>query len=391
MASSDKDSHLFGLYIHWPFCLSKCPYCDFNSHVHAKIDEAAWEKALISQIKHWHSKTPHRKLTSIFFGGGTPSLMSPKLVGRLLETAEKTWGFAENIEITLEANPTSIEQNKFQGFQKAGVNRVSVGIQSLLPEALRFLGRTHSADEGKRAIDIARNTFKRYSFDLIYTRPDQTLGTWEIELQEALSYTGHHLSLYQLTIEKQTPFHLAFMRGDFKMPDEDNSVKFYTRTNEIMAHHDFKAYEVSNYAKPGEACRHNLTYWRSKDYVGIGPGAHGRLTIGGKKYATRQHRAPTVWLEKATEMSPDLTQLTPLSQKDIFQEKIIMGLRLEEGIEKAPLKALSPADYSGLGLDNKARILLQNGYLTNDTLFLRLTPEGRLRLNSVVDYLLNRT
>jgi len=371
------------LYIHWPFCKSKCPYCDFNSHVRARIEEEAWEKAYIADLRHFHRLTQGRPLTSVFFGGGTPSLMSPQLVAALLEEVHALWGIQASTEITLEANPNSIEQERFQGFKAAGVNRLSVGIQSLQPEVLKFLGRTHSADEARRALAVVASIFDNYSFDLMYTHPHHTVEGWRQELQEALSLGRSHFSLYQLTIEPGTPFYLAHGRGEWTLPDEETSALFYETTTDIMESAGFEAYEVSNYAKPGFESRHNLTYWNYGDYIGVGPGAHGRLTLQQQKVAFRQHRAPEKWLELVTEKGTGIKEEIVLSQEEVFKERLLMGVRLKQGI---PYDILGSDFWKKVGPE-KQQALLEAGYITPNPHVLEMTPEGRLRLNRVLEYL----
>src|SRR5262245_38165171 len=278
----------FGLYVHWPFCLSKCPYCDFNSHVRAAIDHSRWRAALLRELDHYAAHTRGRRLTSIFFGGGTPSLMEPATVAAVIERAAEHWPLASDVEITLEANPTSVEAGKFAAFRTSGVNRVSLGVQALNDADLKFLGRHHSAAEARAAIDIARRHFARYSFDLIYARPGQSAAAWRSELAEAVGLAGDHLSVYQLTIEPETVFGAAHRRGELAVPREEEAAALFELTQERLGEAGLPAYEISNHARPGGESRHNLTYWRYGDYVGIGPGAHGRLTVGSEKLATRQ-------------------------------------------------------------------------------------------------------
>ncbi len=282
-----KSPKNFGLYIHWPFCESKCPYCDFNSHVRKTIDEDIWEKALLTELDYVGHQTKDRLLTSVFFGGGTPSLMPAKTVQKLIEALSMYWSLDPNLEITLEGNPNSIEVQKYKDFKAAGINRVSVGIQSLHQESLTFLGRLHTAEEAKRALDITTTLFDRSSFDLIYALPHQTLKQWEEELTSALEFAQGHLSLYQLIIEPGTAFYTQHQRGDFQLPSEDLSADMYDFTRNIVAQQGYEDYEVSNYAKPGQECRHNLLYWEYDDYGCIGPGAHGRMTLDHKKMAIK--------------------------------------------------------------------------------------------------------
>lgn len=299
---------MLSLYIHWPFCKSKCPYCDFNSHVRERIDEAAWQRALLAELGYWGERTQGRKLASLFFGGGTPSLMPPALTAALIETAQKYWT-CDNPEITLEANPTSVEAQKLKDFHAAGVTRLSLGIQALNDADLKALGRQHSATEALAALDLAASIFPRFSFDLIYARPEQTVKAWEAELRRALGFGATHMSLYQLTIEPGTQFATLHQRGDLVTPDEETGAALYELTQSLMGKAGLPAYEISNHAKPGHECRHNLTYWRYCDYVGIGPGAHGRVTLDGVKQATRTHRAPEEWLERVTKHGHGLTEI----------------------------------------------------------------------------------
>lgn len=369
-----------GVYIHWPFCASKCPYCDFNSHVSDTIDHGAWAQAYIKELDYIAEKADKKHLTSIFFGGGTPSLMQPDTVAKIIDHAQRKFTFANDIEITLEANPTSIEINKFKDFKVAGVNRVSIGVQSLREKDLKFLGREHSVDEAKKSLKIANDVFDRVSFDLIYARPEQNLEDWEEELREALEYSSGHLSLYQLTIEPQTPFYTLHNRGHFQMPSSDQAGEFYELTQNIMAANDLPSYEVSNHAKAGQQSVHNLAYWRYEDYIGIGPGAHGRVTINSQKFATRTHRAPDVWLKKASN-THGYHPFEELSTEDQVTETLMMGLRLEGGI--AFKKDLF--DYIDA---EKLQKMTEEGFLCIEENVLKPTPQGMQRLNSVLSYLL---
>ena len=337
----------FGLYIHWPFCKAKCPYCDFNSHVRESIDAGLWQASLLKELDYWANRTGERVLTSIFFGGGTPSLMSPDTVAALISAAKRYWPSAPDVEITLEANPTSVEAGKLRDFKAAGVNRLSLGIQSLHDDALKALGRQHSAKEAMEAIELAAQTFNRFSFDLIYARPDHKVEAWREELTRALDFGPQHLSVYQLTIEPGTKFATLWQRGDLVIPDDDTGAALYDVTQEILEARGLPAYEVSNHAAPGQECRHNLTYWRYEDYVGIGPGAHGRVTIGPQKLATRTHRAPEEWLARINSYGHGLVEETPVPLEDQCDEMLLMGLRLREGIALEKLAAyglaLNPA------------------------------------------------
>ena len=327
------------LYIHWPFCLAKCPYCDFNSHVRDQVDHAAWQAALLAEMRHEHAIAGGEALDSIFFGGGTPSLMPPALVAVLLAEAERLWGFAEGIEITLEGNPSSVEAANYAALAACGINRVSLGLQSLDDGALRFLGRLHDADEGLRALDVAQQNFARVSFDLIYALPGQTPQQWEAQLARALGFGTGHLSLYQLTIEPGTRFATMVRQHDFTPLDDDAAADLYELTGSMTEAVGLPAYEISNYARPGEESRHNLTYWRYQDYCGIGPGAHGRR--GGM--ATVRHKKPENWLAAVADRGSGLSEERALTPTEQASEALLMGLRLREGIDLAAL-----ADRFGL-------------------------------------------
>jgi oxygen-independent coproporphyrinogen-3 oxidase len=378
----------FGLYVHWPFCLSKCPYCDFNSHVRTRIDQAAWRQALLRELDHYAAETGGRRLTSIFFGGGTPSLMEPATVAAIIERAAQRWRFANDIEITLEANPTSVEAAGFAALRDAGVNRVSLGVQALNDADLRFLGRRHSAAEARAAIATARRHFRRYSFDLIYARPGQTTAGWRAELAAALDLAGDHLSVYQLTIEPETAFGAAFRRGELQVPDADSAAALYELTQDVLGAAGLPAYEISNHARPGAGCRHNLTYWRYGDYVGIGPGAHGRLTLDGEKVATRQHRAPEAWLAAVDARGHATRQRDPITPEERLQELLMMGLRTVEGVGRARLLAECGRAIED-ALDRRTlKRLVAGGFLALDESGLRATAAGRQRLNAVLGELL---
>jgi oxygen-independent coproporphyrinogen-3 oxidase len=366
----------FGLYIHWPFCRSKCPYCDFNSHVRDSIDEGRWRCALLAELDHFAQETGGRTLTSIFFGGGTPSLMSPATTAKLLDRAASLWRFAPEIEVTLEANPTSVEADRFRDFRSAGVNRVSLGVQSLDDEALRFLGRRHDASEALAAIELARKNFPRWSFDLIYARPGQDEAAWEAELRRALPLVGDHLSVYQLTIEPGTAFETAHRRGDFVLPDEDRAATLFELTQSVLEADGLPAYEISNHARPGGECRHNLVYWRYEDYVGAGPGAHGRLTVGSEKFATRQLRAPETWLAAVEAHGHGTQERLPLTTEQQLEEQLMMGMRLAEGVNRRKLSG--PLDAMRI-----AR-LAEGGFVVADEERLAATAAGRQRLNAVL-------
>ena len=322
----------FGLYIHWPFCEAKCPYCDFNSHVAASIDQSVWLKAYLSEIASAAAETPGRTLQSVFFGGGTPSLMQPETVAEILDAVRKAWPVANDIEITLEANPSSVEAGRFAGFRDAGVSRISMGVQALNADDLRRLGRLHSVEEARKAFEIARSCFERVSFDLIYARQDQTLADWRAELMEALAWGSDHLSLYQLTIEPGTAFGARHKAGGLKgLPDEDLSADLYEVTQEICDHAGLPAYEISNHAADMAQSRHNLIYWRGGDYVGIGPGAHGRLTLDGKRLATETYLAPQKWIEAVSTRGTGESDRVAITPTEQAEEYLMMSLRLAEG------------------------------------------------------------
>jgi len=360
----------FAVYVHWPFCLSKCPYCDFNSHVrHGGVDEARFVRAYATEIAATAARVPGRTVSSIFFGGGTPSLMQPASVAAILEAIAKHWRVAPDVEITLEANPTSVEAARFRGFRAAGVNRVSLGVQSLDDAALKELGRLHSAQEALDAVAIARANFERYSFDLIYARPRQSLESWAAELRRALAHAGDHLSMYQLTIEPDTPFFGLHKAGKLVVPNEDLARDLYDLTQAICVKAGLPAYEISNHARPGGECRHNLVYWRGHDYAGIGPGAHGRLTIDGRRVATETEKRPESWLMRVEAAGSGLIVDEKLTAGETADEFLLMGLRLAEGIEPARYTALS-----GRTLDPKRiAILREEGAVET-------TTDGRLRV-----------
>lgn len=368
----------FGLYVHWPFCQSKCPYCDFNSHVAAEIDESRWKSAYLSEIRRIADETDGRVLSTVFFGGGTPSLMSPDLVASILEAVRGAWPMANAAEITLEANPTSVEAGRFRGFSDAGVNRLSMGVQSLRDDDLRRLGRLHSAAEARAAFDIARARFDRVSFDLIYARQDQSLEDWRAELSDALAMAVDHLSLYQLTIEDGTAFGERFRRGRLRgLPDEDLGADMYDLTQELCDAAGMPSYETSNHARPGSESRHNLIYWRSGDYAGIGPGAHGRLTLGNRRVATEALRAPGAWLQAVENRGSGELPRDPLPEEEQLEEFALMGLRLREGVELAPL-------LSRRELFHNINGLIESGLLERRGERLCATPAGRPLLNAVL-------
>jgi len=372
------------LYIHWPFCLAKCPYCDFNSHVRERLDQSRFAAALRAELAWEAARLGHRPLASIFFGGGTPSLMDPQTVADVIADASRLFAPVAGMEITLEANPTSIEAGRFAAFRQAGVNRVSIGVQSLRAESLKMLGRQHSADQAIAALEIARNEFSRVSFDLIYARPGQTLPAWRAELRQALALASDHLSLYQLTIEPGTAFATQHARGEILLPDDDTAAALYDATAQEAERFGLLPYEVSNYARPGSESRHNLAYWRYGDYAGIGPGAHGRVSIGDTLLATRRHRAPEPWAERVERDGHGSTEEIPVLPEERAREMLLMGLRLTEGIDAARFAARTgiPLD-DALDADTLVRAL-EADYLRRENGRLRATPEGRKRLDALL-------
>ncbi|MBK6895277.1 MAG: coproporphyrinogen III oxidase [Alphaproteobacteria bacterium] len=377
------------VYIHWPFCASKCPYCDFNSHVREGIDDEDWAGAYERAISYYSGLIPGREVVSIFFGGGTPSLMKPKTVERIVSGIKRSWRCADDLEVTLEANPTSVEIQKFKDFRSAGVNRVSLGIQALDDESLKFLGREHNAAEALQAIEIAQSCFERMSFDLIYARPGQTPDSWARELERGLSLARGHLSLYQLTIERNTPFFMRHRRGEFSVPDEVEGAELYLLTQEMMRRAGVPAYEVSNHAAPGQECRHNLVYWTYQDYIGIGPGAHGRFVLNGQKVASRDHAAPEVWLQRVGEAGYGSHPFEDISSEAQREEALMVGFRLNQGIGfhdfqsrflVHPLELIHPGNLA---------LSVEEGWVRLSDKRIVLTVEGMLRLNSLIGFLLS--
>ena len=368
------------LYIHWPFCLAKCPYCDFNSHVRESVDHAAWEKALLADLRHEAELASGAALDSIFFGGGTPSLMPPALVARLLNEAEKLWGFAPGIEITLEGNPSSVEAANYAALAAAGVNRASLGLQALDDQTLRFLGRLHGVAEGLRAVETAQNVFDRVSIDLIYARPDQTAASWEAELAQAMALGTSHLSLYQLTIEPGTRFETMVRKGDFTPLDDDTCADLFTLTREQTAEAGLPAYEISNHARLGEESRHNLTYWRYQDYVGIGPGAHGRR--GGS--ATVRHKKPENWLSAVAANGHGIAESRVLGTREQAAEAMLMGLRLREGIDLAAMATRFGLAPAALLDPAKAELYRQQGLVWQDGTRVGVTEAGMPLLDALL-------
>jgi putative oxygen-independent coproporphyrinogen III oxidase len=377
-----------GVYVHWPFCKSKCPYCDFNSHVREGVEQDRWRAALLKELEHAAREAPERRVETIFFGGGTPSLMEPAIVDAVIKRTKTLWDTAADIEITLEANPTSVEAGRFAALAEAGVNRMSLGVQALDASSLRFLGREHSPDEAIAALATARRHFARYSFDLIYARPGQTVDAWAAELERALGLAGEHLSLYQLTIERGTRFFTDHARGAFTLPDEDEAAAMFELTQTRLAAAGLPAYEISNHAQPGAACRHNLIYWRYQDYVGIGPGAHGRFAENDGKRATRRTSGPEAWLEAVERDGHGTAETSLIVGQDLVEEALMMGLRLADGIDRAVFASATGADpVAALG---EARLapLVAAGYLDVDTGHLRATAAGRQRLNALLERLI---
>ena len=372
----------FAVYVHWPFCLSKCPYCDFNSHVRlGGYDETRYLRAIQTEIASAAARTGPRNVSTIFFGGGTPSLMQPSTVEGILNSIGKHWTLAGNAEISLEANPTSVEATRFRGYRAAGVNRVSLGVQALDDQSLKELGRLHTAQEALDAVAVARSIFDRYSFDLIYARPRQTLEGWSAELKRAISEAAEHLSLYQLTIEPGTPFFGLHKAGKLIVPNEDLGRDLYDLTQSICADAGLPAYEVSNHARPGAECRHNLVYWRGHEYAGVGSGAHGRLNIDGRRYATETEKKPEAWLALIEANGHGLTVDEKLQPNEVADEFLLMGLRLAEGIDPARFTALS-----GRTLDPKRVSFLMDGGAveTMNNGRLRVTASGFPLLDAVV-------
>lgn len=380
-AAEDWRAGGFGLYIHWPFCQAKCPYCDFNSHVAATIDEPRWERAFLAEIDRCAELTDGRVLGSVFFGGGTPSLMAPRTVHAILERVRRRWRVANDLEVTLEANPTSVEAGRFAGYADAGVNRVSLGVQALDDGDLRRLGRLHTAAEARAAFEIARAQFARVSFDLIYARQDQAPAAWRSELRTALAMAVDHLSLYQLTVEPGTAFAARHAAGKLAgLPDEDRAVALWEITQEACAEAGLPAYEISNHAREGAQSRHNLVYWRYGDYAGIGPGAHGRLTLGGQRHATETHRMPARWLGAVETAGHGETARVPISARDQAEEYALLAMRLTEGLDRARLEALRGAPIPEEALD----ALRQDGLVESTGPRIFATDRGRLLLDHLI-------
>jgi oxygen-independent coproporphyrinogen-3 oxidase len=377
-----------GIYVHWPFCKSKCPYCDFNSHVRDGIDQERWRRALLAELEHAASEAPGRCVETIFFGGGTPSLMEPSIAGAVIDRVSSLWDVAADLEITLEANPTSVEADRFAALAQVGVNRLSLGVQALDPAALHFLGREHSVEQALAAIDTARQHFSRYSFDLIYARPSQTVASWAQELERALALAGEHLSLYQLTIERGTRFFIDHARGVFALPAEELAAELFELTQERLAAAGLPAYEISNHARPGAACRHNLIYWRYQDYVGVGPGAHGRFADGSGKRATRRTSGPEAWLEAVESKGHGTADTSLIEGRELVEEALMVGLRLAEGIDRAAFASITGVDPVAAVGERRLAPLIAADYLELDGTCLKATANGRLRLNAVLERLI---
>lgn len=372
----------FGIYLHWPFCAAKCPYCDFNSHVrHQPVDQARFAAAFERELATMRARTGPRTVTSIFLGGGTPSLMEPRTVGALLDAVAANWSVPDGIEVTLEANPSSVEADRFRGYRAAGVNRVSLGVQALNDRDLKFLGRLHNVEEALKAIGLARETFPRLSFDLIYARPGQSEEAWAEELRQAIGHAADHLSLYQLTIEEGTRFQLLHAAGKLDMPDGDHAARLYEITQEVTAAHGLPAYEISNHARPGAESRHNLVYWRYGEYVGVGPGAHGRFIENGRRHVTFTEKMPETWLERVETKGHGVIGGEVLTHDEEADEFLLMGLRLVEGIDLPRYEALS-----GRALSNSRIAVLQEEGLVEPigNTRLRATPQGMIVLDAVV-------
>lgn len=384
MTGEDWRAGGFGLYLHWPFCESKCPYCDFNSHVAKTIDQRQWLRGYIAEIERLGAESEGRILQSVYFGGGTPSLMDPDVVAAILGKIRSTWRTSNEPEITLEANPSSIEAGRFRAYRDGGINRISMGMQAMNDADLRRLGRKHSAQEAIDAFDIARNCFDRVSFDLIYARQDQDLKAWKIELESALTLAIDHLSLYQLTIEDGTAFADRLAVGGLKgLPEETIAADMYDLTQEICERHGMPAYEVSNHARPGAESRHNLIYWQGGDYVGIGPGAHGRLTLGGVRYATESPKSPALWLQMALSDRPAELQRAALSSEEHGLEYLLMSLRLSSGMDLNRYESVSKSSLDRTIVDE----LKQMGLVETESGKIFATSKGRILLNSIISKL----
>lgn len=377
-----------GVYIHWPFCLSKCPYCDFNIYLRRDHDEGEWLEAYLQSVRSYQSLMPDHEIVSIYFGGGTPSLMKPSEVSAIIEEIGKGWRVAGDVEITLEANPTSTEMDKFAAFKAAGVNRLSLGVQSLRDDALKFLGRLHSSAEVHRAIEIADQVFDRFTFDLIYARPGQSLAEWEQEINEAIPLMKGHLSAYQLTIKEGTAFARQVARGDFKLVDEDILAEFYTLTGDMMAAHGMPSYEVSNYGALGQESRHNMIYWLYQDYIGIGPGAHGRIRYGGQKFASEDYKRPAEWMKAVADQGHGAIAHGSIAPRDQFEEILMGGLRVKNGVDLGRAETETGLAWRDVIDASRLDILLNQGWLALDGNMLIPSREGWLRVDSILPYIL---
>ncbi|MEE2997010.1 MAG: radical SAM family heme chaperone HemW [Pseudomonadota bacterium] len=378
----------FGLYVHWPFCASKCPYCDFNSHVSHGVDQDSWRAGLLSELGYFGVATKGRLLETVFFGGGTPSLMPPSTVAAVLDALSTYWAVARDAEVTLEANPSSVEAKNFADFRAAGINRVSVGVQSFRDEDLKFLGRSHSAIEARNAVAVAEKMFDRVSFDMIYALPGQTARAWATQLNEALTFGTGHLSLYQLTIEKGTPFFSYHNKGMFHLPDDDLAVELSSKTVEMTEKVGLSAYEISNYSFAGQESRHNLTYWSGGDYIGIGPGAHGRLSLNGTRYRTEQVPLPENWLAAIKKQGHANRIFETISETEHVIESLMMGMRVTSGISRNLFERLTGLDLEDCVDRTRSHALVAAGLVKIDDEGIRATPEGRQRLNSVIEALI---
>ncbi len=375
----------FGVYVHWPFCAAKCPYCDFNSHVRTAIDEDGWVDGILSELD-WVAKNKIGRpvVETIFFGGGTPSLMTGKSVGRVLEKIAALWPMSNDPEITLEANPASADAARFADYRAAGVNRVSLGVQALNDADLKKLGRLHDVAEAKAALKLAMSNFGRVSLDLIYARPDQTEAQWREELRQALAFGTDHLSLYQLTIEPETPYALLHRNGSLQIPNDDIAAGLYETTQEMTEAAGLPAYEISNHARPGQESRHNLIYWRYGDYAGVGPGAHGRINLGGQRTATAAIKLPERWRDTVTKNGQGFAEQAAVSNDEAAREHLLMNLRLAEGLDLAGYEQRWGARPDAA----KIAALAEQGFLHQDGDVLTATPAGRLLLNRVIEELL---
>jgi len=375
----------FGVYIHWPFCMHKCPYCDFNSHVSKEVNQLAWREALLTDIRRSAEELPDRQVDTVFFGGGTPSLMPPETVSAVIEEIGRVWRLATDAEISLEANPTSVEAGRFAGYSDAGVNRVSMGIQSLRDTDLKALGRMHTVAEARAAFDVARKQFDRVSFDLIYARQNQTVDDWDSELSEAIDMAVDHLSLYQLTIEEGTRFGDMHARGSLRdIPNDALATDMYFRTQEVCERYGLPAYETSNHARAGAESRHNLVYWRYGDYVGIGPGAHGRITVNGQKLATETYSEPNRWLEQVREAGWGRKSVEVVTAEDQANEYLMMSLRLAEGSDLSRYASLKGGNLGATNVEE----MVSGGFVSRESGIIKTTPKGRPLLNAVLRQLL---